>query len=214
MSQEQADREMLALAALTKSDLRDVDQNSMGGNLHADKIDIRKLAGVEPKTGGNPQQGGQRYNPNNQSYPPNNQPRPVGGTPKTPNMLSGFDFIDMPKSRPLGQVDMDGQELPDMPEIPQNQPIEFAPIPESIRENVQHQVENLDQNPYLPETVANKAVPIPTPDMDFDLFQYTMLQDMVKNLDVSIQAMEGAMIILKDKRSMIVSAMKGDKDEC
>lgn len=204
---------MLALAALTKGDLKDVDDNSMGGNSHADKIDIRKLAGVTPETGRTPQQGGQRYNPNGQTYPPNQQPMRNTAPAKAPNILGGFDFIDMPTSRPLGQVDMDGAKLPDMPPVPQGQPIEFAPIPESIRENVQHQVETLDQNPYLPEPRKSESAPIPTPDMDFDLFQYTMLQDMVKNLDVSIQAMEGAMIILKDKRDMIVSAMKGDKNE-
>ena len=74
--------------------------------VHADRIDLRKMAGMDT-------------------------PRQMNG--KAPNLLAGMDFIDMPKSKPLGQVDMNGMELPDLP--PQR-PVEFAEIPDSIQSNV------------------------------------------------------------------------------
>lgn len=202
MPHEKPDMDLLALAALTKGDLRGIDQVSTGGNSRADKIDIQKLAGVAPQRPQSQQRGYQQPQP--QRHPVQPQRGPV-----QPNILKGFDFLEMPKSRPLGQVDMDGLDLPPMP---LNNKIEFAPIPEDIRDNVLHHAETVDRNPYAHHNNTPIAK-VPTVDMDFDLFQYTMLKDMIDKLDISIKSMVEATEHLKEKREMIMTAIRGNKNE-
>lgn len=179
------DLDLLALAGLTKAGLKDISNSSMGSNAHADKIDLRKIAGLDT-------------------------PRQMNG--QRPNLLKGMDFVEMPKSKPLGQVDMNGMELPDLP--PQR-PVEFAPIPESIQSNVMDQLEHINEStpePLLHEMPPNAPVePVvqPSPEMDFDLFQFSMIKDMIKNLDISIGSMESAIKHLTDKRDMLIGLIKG-----
>jgi hypothetical protein len=186
------DLDLLALAGMTKAGLKDISSSSMGSNAHADKIDLRKIAGLDA-------------------------PRKMNG--KAPNLLAGMDFVEMPKSRPLGQVDMDGMELPDLPQVPEQRPVEFADIPDSIRANVMNQLEHLNDDPRqrseVPPQTAQAPEPEvvqPSPEMDFDLFQFSMIKDMIKNLDVSIDAMEGAIKHLTDKRDMLMGLIKGEAD--
>ena len=79
----------------------------------------------------------------------------------------------MPKSRPLGQVDKDGMDLP---ALPQERPVEFAQIPESIQDNVRDQLEHLNDDPRQTRTVEAEVV-VPSPELDFDLFQFSMIKN-------------------------------------
>ena len=175
--------DLLALAGATKTGLRDIDQTSMGGTPHADKIDIRAMAGV------------------------GNRPRQMTGN--RPNLLNNMDFVEMPKSRPLGQVSMEGDSLPD-------RPVDFARIPESIQGNVDHLLEHVSQNeppsnverPNEPISVS-EPTPQLSPNMDFDLFQFTMLKELVTNLNSTIDSIEKSLDGLKIKRDDIMKVLKG-----
>ena len=70
------------------------------------------------------------------------------------------------------------------------------------------------QFPQQPQAPQPQEAPMqmPTPEMDFDLFQFTMLKDMIKNLDISIESMEGAIKHLTDKRDMLIGLLKGEED--
>jgi len=152
----------------------------VGSNAHADKINLREMAGVD-------------------------KPRKMQG--KAPNLLRGMDFIDMPKSKPLGQVDMDGMELPEMP---QERPVDFAPVPQELQQHVQSQLENLNDNPRERTVEPSAPIPTPSPEMDFDLFQFSMISDMIKKFDISIKAMDSAMAEMVQNRQMLIELIKGD----
>jgi hypothetical protein len=177
------DMDLLALAGVTKAGLRDIDGTSVGGTPHADKINLRQMAGME-------------------------KPRQTTGN--RPNLINNMDFIEMPKSRPMGQVDMDGMNLPDMP---QERPVDFAPIPEGLQEHVQSQFENLQDDTPIRRVDKPAPVVTPSPEMDFDLFQFSMIKDMIKNLDISIVAMGGAMEELTSKRDMLMDLIKGEEKD-
>lgn len=144
---------------------------------------------------------------------------------KRPNLLRSMDFIEMPKSRPMGQVDVNSGM--DLPPLPQERPVDFVPVPSELQQNVMKQIDALDPdaNPEtpmdrphqeqmrFPEPQPETPVPMPTPEMDFDLFQFTMIKDMIKNLDISIQAMEGAMKNLTNKRDTLIELLKGTKND-
>lgn len=190
MPNNKPDLDLIALAGLTKAGLRGIDSSSVGGNAHADKINLREMAGLDKRR--EMQQ-------------------------RRPNLLRGMDFLEEPKSRPLGQVDFDGTPLPDMPP---ERPVEFMPIPADLQQHVMGQLEHLDDDPRqtrvneeIPTQQPSETIPQPTPDMDFDLFQFTMLKDMVKNLDVSISSMEDAINNLKAKRDMLMNLIKGKTDD-
>lgn len=148
-------------------------------------------------------------------------------TPRKPNLLRSMDFIEMPKSRPMGQVDINSGM--DLPPLPQERPVDFVPIPDELQQNVMQQIDALDpdKNPEtpidrphqeemrFPEATPETPVPVsvPTPETDFDLFQFTMIKDMIKNLNISIEAMEGAMKNLTDKRDMLIGLLKGTQND-
>ena len=98
--------DLLQLAGLTKSGLRELDQTRVGSSQSSDHIDLRELAGMNDQT-------------------------PQG--PKQPSILDGLDFIEQPVSNPIGRVDMDGSELPPLPTAT---PPQMIPIPEEIKESV------------------------------------------------------------------------------
>lgn len=184
MSDTRPDMDLLALAGATKTGLRDIDQNSMGGSPHADKIDINAMAGVH------------------------NRPRTVSGN--RPNLLNNMDFVEMPKSRPLGQVSMEGQPLPE-------RPVDFARIPESIQGNVDHLLEHVSHEEVPSESDRHSAPtnePIPTPqldpDMNLDLFQFSVVKELVNNLDSTIGSIEETLNNLKTKRDEIMNILKGN----
>lgn len=177
------DMDLLALAGMTKAGLRDLDQNSMGSNSHADKIDMDAMAGV------------------------NRQPRRTQSP--MPNLIDNRNFIEMPKSRPMGQVSFDGEPLPD-------RPIDFARVPADIQENVDHLLAHVKQPEVAPVGVPSppvQNVQTPTPDMDFDLFQFTILKEIIGNLDVSIKTIEDTLNGLKNRRCEIMKLVTGDNNE-
>ena len=159
---------------------------------------------------------------------------------KRPNLLRNMDFVEMPVSRPMGQVDMDGMNLPEMPK---ERPVDFANVPEALTDSVMAQMGNMTDDPretrtdehppqqpdqryagkmpsepqpqlrYGDPVPQHEPVLQPSPEMDFDLFQFSMIKDMIKNLDVSLEAMEGAIKHLTDKRDMLLGLIKGKKDD-
>ena len=176
------DMDLLALAGMTKAGLRDIDKTSVGSTPHADKINLRQMAGMD---------------------------RSKRGNGNTPNMLKGLDFIDAPKSRPLGQVSMEGDALPPPP----NRPVDFVPIPADLETNVMGMLEHADSEVVsTPEKVANPISNV-TPDMDFDLFQFTILKEIVSTLNINIDSMENSLETLKSKRDMIMALIKGEKHD-
>lgn len=182
------DLDLLQLAGMTKAGLKGISNSSMGSNAHADRIDLRKMAGLDTRT------------------------RQMDTS--KPNLLAGMDFVEMPKSRPLGQVDMNGMDLPD---LPSQRPVEFAEIPDDIKSNVMDHLEHLNDDPRqdrvsVQNTETDNSVVPPSPEMDFDLFQFSMIKDMIKNLNVSIDAMDGAIKHLTDKRDMLMNLIKGEND--
>ena len=185
MSKQRPDMELLALAGMTKAGLKNIDSTSVGGGSpHADKIDMRDLAGM------------------------NNKNRMKG---RTPNILKSMDFIDMPKSRPLGQVSMEGENLPP----PQERPVDFMPIPTDMQNNVEQILERADSSANIP---PNAPIPEPKPitidsNTDFDLFQFAILKDIVSTLNVNIDTMEDSLDKLKGKRDMIMKLIKGEKSD-
>lgn len=136
-----------------------------------------------------------------------------------PNILKSLDFVDMPVSRPLGQVDFDGGELPPLPK--ERRP-DFAPVPESMTDMVMSKLENLDapptpiapSTPHAPviENINSVEVPTEIPEMDFDLFQFSTLKEIVSKLDIGIKALESSLNELTSKRDMIAKLIKGDTD--
>lgn len=182
MAQNKPDMDLLALGGLIKSGLRDIDGSRVGGSdsTNSDKIDMKQLAGIKPKN-----RGGER-----------------------PNMLKGLDFIEAPKSRPLGAVDMDG--------APVERNVDFMPIPEDLQENVQQQLEMLADEPVAPQStprVQPTAVQPAPEGFDFDLFQFSTLKEIIKNLDSSIGSVEDVLSQLKNKREMIFKMIDGDSNE-
>jgi hypothetical protein len=153
-----------------------------------------------------------------------------------PNLLRNMDFVEMPKSTPMGQFDMDGMDLPNMPK---ERPVDFANVPDALTDSVMAQMGNMNEDPRQTRTdehppvgfpepppqhpaqqqmrygdpiPQNPQVPQPTPEMDFDLFQFSMIKEMLKNLDVSIYAMEGAIKNLTDKRDMLLGLIQGKEN--
>jgi len=138
--------------------------------------------------------------------------------PKRPNFLRSIDFITMPKSTPLGQVDINSGM--DFPQLPQERPVDFVPVPTELQDNIMRQINALDpdknHNTYI-DVPRQQEQPSPEPqmpstEMDFDLFQFTMIKDMIKQLDISIDSMESAIKHLTDKRDALVGLIKGDKN--
>lgn len=174
------DMDLLALAGFTKQGLREVDSSSVGGSPHADKIDIKELAGLST-----PMKKGM-----------------AGG-----GMLSGLDFLEMPKSNPSGRVDMDGVELPPVPTATTP---EFMPVPEEMRDRVYHDAAYI--NPTTDPTQAKEdKLPQLTTD-GFDLFQHAIVKQILKHLDDTIATMDKSLTALKKKRKHIVSLLIGDVD--
>ena len=180
------DMDLLALAGMTKAGLRNVDSTSVGSSPHADKINIRAMAGMD-----NPRRVPQRSN--------------------GPSLLNSFDFIEEPKSRPMGQVSMEGDQLPD-------RPIDFAHVPEAMQDNVEHMLAHVTGNDdtqpvqYAEPPTVNTQVPELSPDFDFDLFQFTILKEIVAKLDISIASVTGCLDELKTRRDHIQNLIAGDKD--
>lgn len=183
------DKELLALAGLTKAGLRDIDAAIVGGNSRsADQIDLRKVAGID-KGRNTPQR-------------------------HRPNLLKGLDFIEPPKSRPLGAVAMDGSPI--------REKIDFMPIPEDMNKNVHHQLELISKEEVTPEKqvpMVGQEAPVVAPvsssngNFDFDLFQYSILRDILKNLDSSIDSVEESLLQLRNKKELILKMIKGCKNE-
>ena len=185
------DMDMLALAGMTKASLRDIDSTSVGGSPHADKINIRAMAGIDGPLG----------------------PAHATRGPATPRLLNSFDFIEEPKSRPMGRVSMDGETLP-------NRPIDFAHVPEAMQDNMEHMLAHVSggdgngqpSTPPVQQPTISSTVPQLTPDMDFDLFQFTILKEIVDKLDISITSVETCLDDLKSRRDHINNLIAGGEN--
>ena len=192
------DMDMLALAGMTKAGLRDIDSTSVGSSPHADKINIRAMAGMDGSS--------------SPAHSVRGLARGPARGPATPSLLDSFDFVDKPTSRPMGQVSMEGDALPD-------RPIDLAQIPESLGDNVDSMLAYVANDPTPPpiphdspniEASATPKVPELTPDMDFDLFQFTILKEIIAKLDNSIASVETCLDDLKSRRDHINNLIAGE----
>ena len=189
MPNDNIDIEVLALAGITNSELKHVNGSMVGGSgRKTDNIDLRQLAGMDT---------------------PKNQ--------QTPNILRGLDFVQPPKSTPLGMFDTEGNPVarPIAPKMPPTQ------APKSMEESTLHQLELIDDvSPERKEPVAvvNEPVNIPSQNIipninfDFDLFQFSTLKEIIKSLDDTIETTENALLQLKSKKDLILKMIGGNNE--
>lgn len=189
MPNDKIDIEVLALAGITNSELKHINGSMVGGSgRKTDNIDLRQLAGM-------------------------NAPK----TQQTPNILWGSDFIQPPKSTPLGMFDNEGTPVarPVAPKIPSTQ------APKSMEESTLHQlalIDDVSSERNSPVAVVNEPVNIPshniTPNInfDFDLFQFSTLKEIIKSLDDTIETAENTLLQLKSKKDLILKIIKGNHE--
>jgi hypothetical protein len=182
------DLDLLALAGHTKASLKQLNSESMGGNAHADRINLKELA---------------------MGHKTPNQPN---RSQKGPDLLKSFDFITPPKSKPLGQVTMDGIEIP--PERQLN-PTNFVEIPSDLLTSVLHQADN-DENPIIenhPQLNTQSDISNLNENFDFDLFQFTAIKDIIKELDANINTLNKSVKSLTIKRDKLKGLISNNENE-
>jgi hypothetical protein len=182
------DLDLLALAGHTKASLKQLNSDSMGGNPHADRIDLRELA-----------TGGRGVNH-------------TGQQTKGPNLLKSFDFITPPKSKPLGQVSMDGYELPSKPPP---KPVDFVDVPDDLLSSVLHEADNKNVNiePQIPQPQDSNDISNLNENFDFDLFQFTTIKEIISELDAGIATLNKSIKSLTRKRDKLKDLISNGENE-
>lgn len=190
MDNNRPDMDLLALAGMTKSSLMHVDSTSVGASPHADQIDIKRMAGVN-----NP-----NVNNNNKS--------------NVRSIIDTSNFIEMPTSRPMGQVSFDGESLPDR--VPP--PIDDRSVG-GMEANIEHMMSNIGYDTQPPHAEQPQVAPVAPvapelpPKMDFDLFQFTILKEIVASLDDAITTVTDTLNGLQNKRDAINNLILGDYND-
>ena len=116
-----------------------------------------------------------------------------------PSILGGYDFIEQPKSKPLGQIDMNGGELPPMPTA--SAP-ELIPMPTDL---VSHAEAYVAPKPETPPTTT-------PPDYSlegFDLFQHAIVREILNEVKSSIAILKKSLGELEAKEALIIKLMGG-----
>jgi hypothetical protein len=138
-------------------------------------------------------------------------------------LLKQFNFIEEPKSRPMGAITLDGKEIPESEIKRPNM------VPENIDELLGkiEEKENLKGQPPLQHNPLQSVnPPFETPvggqaeqiaevpkSMDFDLFQLAILKDIISKLDDNINMFESTLKELKSQRELLLNLLKGQNDE-